>query len=740
MVSVTRVHSLEEVLASHDAKAWLQELGLPEHTVNAINPAVIWLSEQPKQGELLSPTNDDFIRQGLLIVEIMLELSMDDDSLVAALLYPFFEPQDKDAKIKEKIKKTFGSKVLDLLVGVKKMASMGLLSSRMKHSSEQAENIRRMLTAMVEDVRAVVIKLSQQIVLLREIKNSDEETRVLAAKETQTIYAPLANRLGIGQLKWELEDYAFRYLQPDVYKNIAKSLEEKRTERQQYLKDFVTNLNDRMADNGIEASVYGRPKHIYSIWKKMQKKGYEFSQLYDIRAVRVVTDRLQDCYSALGVIHTNWRHIPSEFDDYVATPKPNGYQSIHTVIIGPEGKPIEIQIRTNNMHEDAELGVAAHWQYKEGALPTKGRDSGYEDKIAWLRKLLQWQEEMADSSDFAEELRNQVVEDRVYVFTPQGDVVDLPNGSTPLDFAYYIHTNIGHRCIGAKVFNRIVPFTYQLKTGDQIEIITGKEPNPKRDWLNPNMDYVHSSRARAKVATWFKQQDKDKNISEGKHLLEQELARLNIDWSETDKAVERFNMNQLDDLLAAIGGGDVRLNQVLNYIQSKQLKENPTEVDPRLIQKPRKQNKFQNGVILQGVGNLMNQLAGCCNPIPGDEIAGYITQGRGVVIHRADCDQFKIVMDEHPERYIEANWAEQYSGGYITLLKLVANDRSGLLRDVTSILANEKLNVLGMNTNSDVSKQIVKMDLKLEVYNVGAFNRVLTKISQLDEIIEVKRV
>jgi len=741
VVSVTRVHNLEDVLESHDAKAWLQELGLPDSTVEAINDAVLWLMEQPRQAEMLDPLQQDCIRQGLLIVEILLELKMDNDSVVAALLYPFFDPQFKDNKLKDKLKKKFGKSVLDLLLGVKKMASMGLLSSRFKHSSEQAENIRRMLTAMVEDVRAVVIKLSQQIVLLREIKKSDEETRVLAAKETQAIYAPLANRLGIGQLKWELEDYAFRYLQPSAYMNIASNLEEKRTERQQYLHDFVTDLGNKLNNSNIEAQVYGRPKHIYSIYKKMQKKDYEFSQLFDIRAVRVVTDKLQDCYSALGVIHTSWRHIPSEFDDYVATPKPNGYQSIHTVVLGPAGKPIEIQIRTQNMHDDAELGVAAHWQYKEGALPTRsGKGSSYDDKIAWLRKLLQWQEEMADTSDFAEELRNQVVEDRVYVFTPQGDVVDLPTGSTPLDFAYYVHTNVGHRCIGAKVFNRIVPFTYQLKTGDQIEIITGKEPNPKRDWLNPNLDYLHSSRARAKVHTWFKQQDKDKNIVEGRNLLEQELGRLNIPWSEAEQAKDRFNMVTFEDLLAAIGGGDVRLNQVTNYIQSKQQKEHVQEIDPRLIQKPRKQKKYQNGVVLQGVGNLMNQLAGCCNPIPGDEIAGYITQGRGVVIHRSDCEQFKIVMEDHPERYIEASWAEQYSGGYIAQLKIVANDRSGLLRDVTGILANEKINVTGMNTNSDVSKQIVKMDIKLEIYNVGAFNRVVTKINQLDEILEVKRV
>ena len=742
MVSVTRVHNLEQVLTSHNVREWLEATGLEDHTVDAINHGVEWLLEQQKRLDAHPVHDIDFTRQGLQIVEIMLELSMDDESLIAALLYPYFGPQASDKKLKEAIANTFGKNILALLNGVRKMANLGLLSSRVKHSASQAENIRRMLTAMVEDVRSVVIKLSQQVVYLRNIKNDDEETKVLAAKETQTIFAPLANRLGIGQLKWELEDYAFRYLQPDVYKSIAKNLEEKRADRQQYLEDFVQDMSNKMAELDIKAEVYGRPKHIYSIYKKMQKKDYDFSQLFDIRAVRVVTERLQDCYSALGVIHTNWRHIPSEFDDYVATPKPNGYQSIHTVVIGPQGKPIEIQIRTLEMHEEAELGVAAHWQYKESDSKNKSvKMSSYEEKIAWLRKLLQWQEEMADTDEFAEEVHNQVVEDRVYVFTPNGDVIDLPSGSTPLDFAYYIHTNVGHRCIGAKVFNRIVPFTYQLKTGDQIEIITGKEPNPKRDWLNPNLDYVHSSRARAKIQTWFKQQDKDKNIVEGKHLLESELNRLDIPWENLDKAVARFNLNSVDDLLAGVGGGDVRINQVTNYLQSLREDHQRPEYDPRLIQKPRKKGKkYQNGVVLQGVGNLMNQLAGCCNPIAGDDIVGYITQGRGVVIHRADCEQFKVVMEDHPERFIEASWAEQYSGGYVSNVQVFANDRSGLIRDITTILANEKINVIGMSTDSDVNNQMVKMGLKLEVYNLSAFNRVLDKISQVEEVIKVKRV
>ncbi len=742
MVSVTRVHKLEDVLASANIHDWLLESGLEKDTAAALESAINWLLEEQRNRNGHHVHEIDFIRQGLQIVDIMLELSMDDESLVAALLYPYFGPQATDKSLKEKIVAKFGKSTLNLLGAVRKMANLGLLSSRVKHSTSQAEKIRRMLTAMVEDVRAVVIKLSQQVVYLRSIKNDNEETKVLAAKETQAIFAPLANRLGIGQLKWELEDYAFRYLQPDLYKNIAANLEEKRTDRQKYLHDFVADLTQKMTEQGIEAFVYGRPKHIYSIYKKMQKKDYDFSQLFDIRAVRVVTQKLQDCYSALGVIHTNWRHIPAEFDDYVATPKPNGYQSIHTVVIGPQGKPIEIQIRTEEMHDEAELGVAAHWQYKESDSKAKAaKVSSYEEKIAWLRKLLLWQEEMADTNEFAEELHNQVVEDRVYVFTPDGDVVDLPTGSTPLDFAYYVHTNVGHRCIGAKVFNRIVPFTYQLKTGDQIEIITGKEPNPKRDWLNPNLDYVHSSRARSKIQTWFKQQDKDKNIVEGRQLIEQELSRLNIPMSDLGLAVARFNMNNADDLLAAVGAGDIKLYQVINYIQSKIGHQPEPEIDPRLLTKPRKTSKnAQNGVILQGVGNLMNQLAGCCNPILGDEIEGYITQGRGVVIHRSDCEQFKIVMEKHPERHIDASWAEQYSGGFIANIRIFASDRSGLLRDITTILANDKINVLGMTTDSIVNNQTVNIGLKLEVYNLGAFNRVMDKIAQVNDVIDVKRI
>ncbi len=683
--------------------------------------------------------------QGVEMVGILLTLSMDLDTLEAALLYPFLETGYLDP---ERVREDFGDNIARLLQGVADMEAIRSLQHvHSDQSSEvQVDRVRRMLLAMVEDVRAVVVKLAERITCLREVKNADEETRVLVAKEIANIYAPLANRLGIGQLKWELEDLSFRYLHPETYKRIARLLDEKRLAREAYIDDFVAGLSRSLAESDIEAEVYGRPKHIYSIWRKMQKKSLDFDELFDVRAVRVVTRHLQDCYAALGVVHTQWRHIPREFDDYVANPKPNGYQSIHTVVIGPEGKTVEIQIRTDQMHQDAELGVAAHWKYKEGAGTTK--QSGFEDKIAWLRKLLAWQEDMAESGSLVDELRSQVFEDRVYVFTPKGEVVDMPLGATPLDFAYYIHSQIGHRCIGAKIDGRIVPFTYQLQTGDQVEIITQKQPNPSRDWMNPNQGFLRTSRARSKVATWFKKQDRDKNILAGREVLDKELVRLGLTFSQIDKAaLERFNVTHLDDLLAGIGGGDLRINQLLNYLQGQYKKPTSAEQDEAVLRqlelkaaKKTSDNKGQGHIVVQGVGNLMTSTARCCQPIPGDEIVGFITQGRGISIHRSDCEQLKELTSHHPERMVDAVWGENYSGGYNLTLRVIANDRSGLLRDITTILANEKINVMGVNSRSNRKQQTATIDMELEVYNIDILSRTLAKISQLPDILEAKRL
>ncbi|HDZ8831345.1 GTP diphosphokinase [Aeromonas dhakensis] len=690
-------------------------------------------------------TNRLLVR-GVEMVGILLMLSMDLGTLKAAIIYPFVEA---GLISQERMDEDFGPKIAKLVEGVLEMEAIRSLQTlhRSETSPEQVDNVRRMLLAMVEDVRAVVIKLAERIACLREAKKADEETRVLMAQEITNIYAPLANRLGIGQLKWELEDLAFRYLHPDTYKQIAKQLDEKRLDRERYIREFVQSLRDALKEAGVEAEVYGRPKHIYSIWRKMQKKHLEFNELFDVRAVRVVTKRLQDCYAALGIVHTHFHHIPREFDDYVANPKPNGYQSIHTVVVGPEGKTVEIQIRTDQMHQDAELGVAAHWRYKEGAQ-AGGKANTFEDKIEWLRKLLAWQEDLSESGSLLEDLRSQVFEDRVYVFTPKGDVIDLPAGATPLDFAYHVHSMIGHRCIGAKIDGRIVPFTYALQTGDQVEVITQKEPNPSRDWMNPNSGFLRSSRARAKVATWFRKLDRDKNIVAGRELFDKELDRHNLSMAKIDKGnmLRRFNLESTDDLLAGIGSGDIRINQVINYLDTCYNKPTAEEEDRRLLEKLEQKanapfrHKPKDHIVVEGVGNLMTHIARCCQPIPGDAIQGFITMGRGVSIHREDCEQLKELSRRNPERLIDAVWGENYSGGYGLTIRILSNDRSGLLRDITTVLANEKINVMGVRSRSNVREQTAEIDMELEIYNINAFNRALAKLSQLNDVISAKRL
>ncbi|WP_417760995.1 GTP diphosphokinase [Shewanella sp.] len=687
-------------------------------------------------------TQHDLQAKAREMIEILSPLNMDIDTMLAALLFVYLDAGVID---EESIEENYGKSLGTLVHSAKTMEAIGSLKVNYESRDEaepQIDKIRKMLLAMVEDVRAVVIKLAERVFLLRAVKNADEETRVLLAREISDVYAPLANRLGIGQLKWELEDIAFRYLHPATYKDIAHQLDGKRLDRETFIDNFVKQLQQRLDEEQIKAKVYGRPKHIYSIWRKMRGKQLKFDELFDVRAVRVVTERLQDCYGALGVVHTMWHHIPREFDDYIANPKPNGYQSIHTVVVGPEGKTVEIQIRTQQMHEDAELGVAAHWKYKEGNV--SGKQSGYEEKINWLRKILQWQEDVAESGNLVEEIRSQVFEDRVYVFTPSGEVVDLPMGSTVLDFAYYIHSQVGHRCIGAKVDGRIVPFTYQVQTGERIEIITSKTPNPKRDWLNPNMGYIKTSRARSKIQHWLKQQDRDKNLVAGREMLDAELARIGLNLKDASVAADKFNMGSMDDLLAAIGGGDVRLNQVVNYVQSKLRHDEPDDADAidelvkKSSQKPSPNNKDR--IEVNGVGNLMSHLARCCQPVPGDEIFGFITKGRGISVHRADCEQVKELMRAHPERVVDVVWGENYSGGYKVRLRVLANDRTGLLRDLTSVLAAEKSNVLAMNTSSDVKNQTATIELEMEMYNVEGLSRVISKLTQVDGVVEARRL
>lgn len=671
---------------------------------------------------------------GQEMVEILQELQMDDETLLAAFVYPYCQIHELS---EDAIAEQFSPQIEALIQGVRRMSAIRTLhsSQHVKTDETQIDNIRRMLLSMVQDVRAVVIKLAERIITLRQVKDAEEETRVMTARECSTIYAPLANRLGIGQLKWELEDLSFRYLHPDTYKSIASMLQEKRNERQVYIEDFVRQMQDKLDRQGIKAKVYGRPKHIYSIWKKMQKKGLSFELLFDIRALRIIADSLQDCYSVLGTVHANWKHIPQEFDDYIATPKPNGYQSIHTIILGPEGKTIEIQVRTQQMHDDAELGVAAHWKYKEGRT---GSSDSFEDKINWLRKILAWQEDVSDSGQIIEELRSQVFDDRVYVFTPKGDVIDLPKGSTPLDFAYYVHTNVGHRCTGAKITGRIVPLSYQLETGDQVEILTSKELNPSRDWMNSSMGYVLSSRARAKIASWFKKQDREKNLQAGKDMLLGEILKARLDKELINDVHGRFNVNSLEDLYVAIGGGDVGVMQVINHLQKQTTP--ISEIDPRVKTKASKNTSKGDQLVVEGVGNLMTSLAGCCQPLPGELVYGYITLGRGVSVHKQDCEQLNGLLSQNPERGIEVNWSAEVKGAFKTKVDIFCYDRNGILRDITTILGNEKVSLLGVHSESHAHEHTANIGLVLEVKDLNSLARLITKLEKIRGVLEVNRI
>ena len=744
MVSIRGAHQQSEEhysLAQFDVEQWAKQELLLTNPQSYEKFKDVW--DFCFENSAGAPEQLYCFKSAIEMVEILSTLSMDVNSLSAALLLPFLE-----SKIirREDIPEDFDREITHIISSIIRMKDLRQLRAirNGNATTEQIDSIRRMLLAMVNDFRSVVIKIAERITYLRNLMNAPKEEQVLAAKECFNIYAPLANRLGIGQLKWELEDFCFRYLYPDQYRMIAIKLQEKRLDRELYINKFVKTLQDLMNQDHIHAEVYGRPKHIYSIWRKMERKHLQFEELYDIRAVRIICDRVEDCYNALGIVHSHYKHIAKEFDDYVANPKPNGYQSIHTVVYGPQDKTIEIQIRTEQMHNDAELGIAAHWKYKEG---TTDKMTAYDQRISWLRQLLTWQKEMSESGEIQEAVRSQIFDDRVYVFTPKGDVVDLPAGSTPLDFAYHIHSDVGHRCIGAKVNGRIVPFTYMLKIGDQVEVITQKQPNPSRDWLNPNTGFVNSSRARAKIQAWFKKQDRDKNIATGQQILENELEPLNISIKSVEKIlIAKYNAHSFDEVLAGIGSGDIRINQLVNFINAQFNKPTAEEEDEAVLKQisqkstAQTKNTTKSGeIIIEGVGNLMYTIANCCRPIPGDPIVGFVTQGRGISIHRADCEQLQELKNHAPERITSAAWSENTQSSYTMIVRIIANDRSGLLRDITTIVANEKVNVLGVSSRSDTKQQLATIDMDLQIFDHDSLNRVLNKIKQLPDVVEAKR-
>ncbi|MEZ5540489.1 MAG: GTP diphosphokinase [Pseudomonadota bacterium] len=670
----------------------------------------------------------------LAVAEILDGLNLDYETLAAAILHDVVE--DTDTTL-EDITREFGPVIARLVSGVTKMERIGDFQQSLSADSKQqhqAESLRKLLLAMAEDVRVVLIKLADRLHNMRTLQHLDSARRERIARETREIYAPLANRLGIWQIKWELEDLALRHLEPDAYQSLARQLAEKRADREGYIQRVIATLGNELAAAGIKAAISGRPKHINSIWRKMQRKQIDFDQVYDMRAVRILVDEEKDCYAALGVVHGLWRHIPKEFDDYIANPKENLYRSLHTAVVGPEGRALEVQIRTYDMHRHAELGVAAHWRYKEGG----GFDAGYEEKIAWLRQLLEWKDEEHSAHDFVDRFKSEAFQERVYVLTPQGRIIDLPQGATPLDFAYAVHTEVGHRCRGAKVNGRIVPLTYQLKNGEQVEVLTARQGKPSRDWLNAHQGYLVTSRAKSRVRAWFKHQDFGHNIGGGRSILDRELHRLGVSSLPVDRIAERLGFRQTDDMFAALGSGDVSTAQLAGAVSD--LVPQGEVLRPRSERASRRvDERFDDGVRIHGVGNLLTTIARCCRPVPSDPIVGYITRGRGVTIHRQDCGNILRLQGDDRVRLIEVDWGMASERTYQVDILVEAYDRSGLLRDITALLSNEKINLSGANTATDEQEGIARMVLTLEIRDISQLSRVLTKIGQLSNVITARR-
>ena len=594
-----------------------------------------------------------------------------------------------------------------------------------------SEGLRRLLLAIIRDVRVVFILLSRQLARMRAASSLPEEERQELARLTRDIQSPLANRLGIWQLKWELEDLAFRYLQPDIYRRIAKLLDERRSDRETFIREALAELGGALREVGIHADLAGRPKHIYSIWKKMQRKAVEFSDLYDIRAVRILVDSVADCYAALGIVHALWPHLPGEFDDYVARPKSNGYRSLHTAVIGPRGKTLEVQIRTHEMHRANELGVAAHWRYKEGG----SGDADFEAKIAWIRKLL---EPRNDDGELAAELQTELLEDRVYVLTPRGEVVDLPHGATVLDFAYHVHTEVGHRCRGAKVNGRIVPLTHQPHSGDRVEILTTKVPEPRRDWLSPHHGYLHTSRARDKVRAWFRRSAHEANLSAGRALLERELKRLALPEVDLVKLPALFHLQTQDELLVALALGEISLGQVARVLQEAQQPSEPAPSAPHPTARPA---VFDHSAItIEGVGNLLTVLAKCCQPLPGDPVRGFITRTRGVSVHRANCASLARLARSDPDRVIEVSWGRADAQAYEVTIQLNGYDRKGLQKDVVGVISNANVGIIASSSRLFPRTGEVEMHYTLRVRDFEQLSTLLDRLGVLPNVVEARRV
>ena len=657
----------------------------------------------------------------------LVEFQVDRDTILATLLTDMGLQKSVDI---DRIYAEYGPKVGPLAEGIIKLNSFNSCNEKSFNTPEQAEKLRRLLMAIVKDVRVIMVKLCYRVSRMQLLKHCSYEQRRCVARETLDIYAPLANRLGIGKLKWEMEDLAFRALDPLSFKRIAELLEERRADREKFIKDFTHDLKQQINEQHIEANVSGRVKHIVSIWRKMQRKHLEFHQLFDVRAVRVLVDSVADCYAVLGIVHTSWRSVPDEFDDYIANPKDNGYQSLHTAVIADNGKVVEVQIRTHEMHEKSEFGVASHWRYKEGVA----LDHRMEKSLSVMRELLEGPDEAA--TDVLSGLSTELSTDRVYVFTPQGQVVDLPAGATPLDFAYSIHSSVGHRCRGAKVNGRIVNLTYELKTGEEVEAMTAKEESPSRDWMNKSLGYLKSASNRAKVRNWFNQLDYQQNLQDGNAIYERELTRHQLHGVDLKEVMRHFKREEEDHFFADIGRGLITAAQIVGHVQGQR----KAQEDPfKKIKKAETKKHTKDDVVIEGVGNLLTHMAKCCKPLPGDPIIGFITRGAGITVHKQDCNNVLSLPEHERARLIDVEWGSADNSMFNAEIAISAYDRTGLLRDISSILANEKINLININSHTDKKEQTVFSKLEVEVGSVDQLVLIMDKLAQISNVQDVQR-
>ncbi len=670
---------------------------------------------------------------GVEVARIVDGLEADELLVTGALLHPLLAEQSISEAAAQR---AFGGEAVRFaghLASLGGLQLSGQWNPERPLSAGQAETLRKMLLAVVTDPRLVLVRLAVQLHAMRCARELAPEQRLRLAWETREVYAPLANRLGIWQLKWELEDLAFRYLDAEAYRKIAAQLNERRADREQYIVQVKSEVAAELAKVGVEADIAGRPKHIYSIWRKMDRKNLAFDQVFDIRAIRVIAATVADCYAALGAIHGRWPYIPGEFDDYIATPKDNLYRSLHTAVIGPGGMPLEVQIRTREMHDHAELGVAAHWRYKEG----RAQDAAYDRKIEWLREVLSPAGDAESEGDFLDRVRADLFEDRVYALTPRGEVVDLPSGATPLDFAYHVHTELGHRCRGARVNGRIVPLEFQLSNGEVVEIIDGKVSQPSRDWLVEQQGYLASPRSRAKVRAWFKRQDEGQNRQEGRGLFEAEMARLGLhDSFNLPELLQDLGLERGEDLYLALGAGDLTFSQVAGAIQRRIRERAPP---PQKVAPVSRDAAKVRSSEVQGIGDLLSTYARCCRPVPPEPITGYVTIGRGVTIHRLTCPNLKRLALRAPERLLEVGWSGEENARFPVSVQIHALDRRGLVRDISALLADEKVSIEQMLTQTDAGDGTADISLRISVSGLQELSRLLARITGLANVVSARR-